>query len=78
MEERIKELSLLLLYLSGWEEEVRNQPGKKLYKSWTGYLFDVLNSLEEEQMIKQTYNSRALQVLPKGIEKAQELKTKYL
>ena len=78
MEERIKELSLLLLYLSGWEEEVKNQPGKKLYKSWTGYLFDVLNSLEEEGMIRQAYNSRALQITPKGIKRAGELKARYL
>jgi len=78
MEERIKELSLLLLYLSGWEEEVKNQPGKKLYKSWTGYLFDVLNSLEEEGMIKQAYNSRALQITPRGIKRAGELKVRYL
>lgn len=78
MEEKIKELSLLLLYLSGWEEDVKDEPGKKLYKSWSGYLFDILNSLEEEKMIKQTYKSRALQVLPKGLKRAQELKQKYI
>ena len=77
MDEKLKELSLLLLYLAGWEEEVKDKPGEKLYKSWTGYLFDVLNALEDEKLIQQFYQKRALLVLPAGLEKAKELQGKY-
>jgi len=78
MKEKVKELSLLLLYLTGWEEDVRNEPGQKQYKTWSGYLFEVLKQLEEEKLIRQLYNSKALLVLPQGLEKAKQLKEAYL
>ena len=43
-----------------------------------GYLFDVLNSLEDEKLIKQFYQSKALVMLPEGIKRAKELQSKYL
>lgn len=78
MDEKVKELSLLLLYLTGWEEDVRNEPGMKQFKTWTGYLFEVLKQLEDERLIKRIYDAKALFILPKGIDKARELKEKYL
>lgn len=78
MDEKVKELSLLLLYLTGWEEDVKNEPGMKQFKTWTGYLFEVLKQLEGEGKIKRSHNLKVLFVLPKGIDKARELKEKYL
>ncbi len=78
MNEKVKELTLLLLYLTGWEEDVHNEPGEKQYKTWSGYLFEVLKQLEEEKLIRQFYNSKALLVLPPGLEKARQLKEVYL
>ena len=78
MDQTIKELSLLLLFLSSWEEEDRNEEGVKVFKTWKGYLFEVLKKLEEEKMIKQFFNKHILQVLPDGIKKAENLKLKYL
>ena len=42
LNEKIKELTLMLLYLTSWEE---NEIGLKYKRSWKGYDFDVLNEL---------------------------------
>ena len=49
MEEKIKELTLLLLYLTSWEE--KDYFGE-LRRSWKGYPFDVLNELTDENLIQ--------------------------
>ncbi len=53
MEEKIKELNLLLLYLTGWEEDSRKNPGEKVFCTWNGYSFKTLNTLHDEKMIVQ-------------------------
>jgi len=78
LNDEIKELNLLLLYLSGWEEESRNEPGKMLYRAWKGYLFDVLNELAEEELIIQNMKYKSVLLTDKGIERAKEVKEKYL
>ena len=74
---KIKDLNLLLLYLSGWEEEDRNDPEKKVFRTWKGYLFDILTELKEEGLIIQKMNQMSLLITEKGIEKAKELKEKH-
>lgn len=74
MDSKIKKLSLLLLMLSGWEEESRHQPGEKVYRSWKGYLFEALNGLEEEKLIKQFNNTKSVVLTPEGIKEAEFLK----
>ncbi len=74
----IKDLNLLLLYLSGWEEESRKDPEKKVFRTWKGYLFDVLNELKEEGMILQYMNQQSVLITEKGIEKAKEVKGKFM
>lgn len=74
----IKDLSLLLLYLSGWEEDSRNDSGKKVFRAWNGYLFDVLNTLRDEGMILQYMNQKSVLLTAEGIEKAKTIKDKYL
>lgn len=48
MEDKIKELTLLLLYLTSWKE---SDTPKEIRKSWKGYSFDVLNELMNEEFI---------------------------
>ena len=48
MEEKIKELTLLLLYLNSWVEK---EPYGEFHRAWKGYDFDILNALEESFMI---------------------------
>ncbi len=78
MKEKMIELNLLLLYLSGWEEDSRNDPGQKIYRAWKGFLFEVLNEMEEKEMIQQFRNGKSVIITPDGIKKAEELKQKFL
>ncbi len=78
MDEGIKELTLLLIYLSGWEEDSRDRPGTKVYKAWKGYLFQALDELEAKRMIMQHTDSELLLMTKKGKREAQKLKSKYL
>ena len=48
MEEQIKELTLLLLYLTSWTEK---EPYGEYQRAWKGYDFDILNKLQSENMI---------------------------
>lgn len=76
MHPKAKEINLLLIYLTGWDEESREVPEGKLFRTWRGYPFDILNQLEREQMILQYANSVVL--TPAGKTKARGLKYKYL
>lgn len=78
MDDKIKELNLLLLYLAGWEEDSTKEPGKKVFRSWKGYLFEVLNELQDDEMIYQFKNGKSVIILDDGIKKAEKLKEKYL
>ena len=46
------ELTMILLYLSRFTEGSRFSDGKDFY-AWKGYDFDVLNSLDDEDYIRQ-------------------------
>ena len=72
MDDNIKELNLLLLYLAGWEEDSTKEPGKKVFRSWKGYLFEVLNELQDDEMIYQFKHGKSVIILDEGIKKAEE------
>jgi len=79
MIENIEELTLLLLYLTAWEEEITK--GIKVLRSWKGYPFEVLDALQEKGYISQgKYKSRSKSVIltESGIWQANQLKKKYL
>jgi hypothetical protein len=75
MDPRVKELHLLLIYMTGWEEESRKEPEKIVYRAWRGYSFETLNELERERLIRQYSNSVIL--TNEGKAKAQGLSQKY-
>jgi len=77
MDERIKELNLLVLYLSGWEEDSRKKPGQKIFRSWKGYPFEILNEFEEKELITQNRKSKSIVFTVKGKSKAEAIKRKY-
>jgi len=78
VKENVKDLNLLLLYLSGWEEDSRRSPGEKVFRSWKGYLFEVLDALEEGELIEQFRNTKSVVITPKGLEKARGLKERFM
>lgn len=74
MEEQIKELTLLLLYLSSWIEK---EPYGEFHRAWKGYDFDILNLLEDENLIGRSYKAKSTYLTKEGVEKAKKLMKKY-
>ena len=77
MEEKIKELNLLLILLTGWEEDSRQKPGEKIFRAWKGYLFEVLNKLADEKLIVQFANTKSITLTEAGKQRAKQLKEQY-
>jgi len=78
MDEKIKELNLLLMFLTGWEEDSRQKPGEKVFRAWKGYLFETLNKLADEKLIIQFQNTKSVTLTEAGRQKAEQLKKQYL
>lgn len=75
MEEKIKELTLLLLYLNSWIEK---EPYGEFHRAWKGYDFDILNALEDEHLIGgSTHKAKSTYLTEEGVEKTKELMKKY-
>ena len=78
MEQHISELTMLLIYLTGWEEDKRNAPGKKVFRAWKGYKYEIMDDLQSKGLIRQIPGGKSLTVTDEGIKRAKELKRKYL
>ena len=76
MEQQIKELTLLLAYLTSWDDKDRltKQENKK---SWKGYDFGILNKLYEEEYIYQENKDKYFIWEEKGIVEEERLIEKY-
>ncbi len=77
MEKTILDLNLLLLFLTGWEEESRQKPGEKIFRAWKGYLFEVLNRLADEKLIVQFANTKSVTLTEAGKQRAKQLKEMF-
>jgi hypothetical protein len=71
----LEELTLLVIYLSSWEEQL--SPDHTVRQAWKGYLFEVLNALEEKGYIRQTRRAKSLTLTEAGERCAQELQERY-
>lgn len=76
MEEQIKELTLLLAYLTSWNDKDRLTKIENV-KSWKGYDFNILNQLHEEEYIYQENKKKYFIWEEKGISEAEQLMKKY-
>lgn len=74
MEERIKELTLLLLYLTSWKEV---DIPEDMRRSWKGYPFEVLNELTDEDFLRGSNRSKSVYLTATGIIEAKALAKKY-
>ena len=74
----IQELTLVLIFLTGWEEDKRNAPGKKVFRAWKGYRFEHLAVLQEQRLIRQVPGGKSLVLTDEGKQKVEQLKRKYL
>ena len=75
MKETIKELTLLLLYLTSWEEKEGNE---RFYQSWKGYPFEILDELSEEGYIGGSKRAKSIYFSEDGVKFAERLVKKYL
>ncbi len=78
----IEELTLLLLYLTSWKEKIKGMPLEDISpRSWKGYPFEALNELAGKGYILYSGHpskAKSVGISKKGVDKAEELKRKYL
>lgn len=85
--EQIRELTLMLMYLTSWEErdtpELRMVKKKELHKyplvrrSWKGYDFGLMKRLTEEGLIDAAGRTCPARITPKGEAEARRLLKQY-
>ncbi len=74
LDQLVEDLSLILIYLTAWEEKVLDE---RFLRSWKGYPFEVLDKLAAEGYIFTSRRSRSVHLTQSGIEKAETLKRSY-
>jgi len=75
MDKAIKELTLLLIYLTSWQEEAGSI---KIQRSWKGYPFEILDELRDEGYLTGRKTAKSLYLTEEGISMAKELIKKYI
>ncbi len=85
MDKNIEELTLLLMYLTSWEEESlyydeSDNLNKSVLKNcWKGYSFDAINNLTDNgYLFFSKHKNKSVTLTPKGEELAKQLIEKYL
>jgi predicted transcriptional regulator len=76
MDQFLKDLNMVVLYLSGWEEESERHPGEIIFRAWRGYLFEILDELEKDGLIYQHHQVNSVILTSKGIERAKMIREK--
>ena len=68
--EKTAKLTLLLIYLTSWDEKdlVSN-----MRRAWKGYDFDTLDKLEEDGLISQSKTAKSVYLTEKGLNEARML-----
>ena len=75
MDKTINELTLLLIYLTSWQEDTDLT---KVQRSWKGYSFGALDELNEEGYIDGSKYAKSVYLTEEGLSKAKELMKKYI
>ena len=85
MEKNIEELTLLLMYLTSWEEESlyydenNNLNKDALKNTWKGYSFEAINKLTDRgYLFPSKYKNKSITLTKEGEKLAKELVEKYL
>ncbi len=79
MEQQIEELTLLLIYLTSWEEDLGTKKNPiKVLRSWKGYPFDMISSLIERDDLSGSFRAKSVMLMEQGVTRAEQLKEKYL
>lgn len=77
-EQAVKELTLLLMYLTRFKEEGRESMGLNQDRAWKGYDFDTINELDDEDLIRQgSRRSKSVTITEEGLKRAREWLIRY-
>jgi hypothetical protein len=78
-QELIEELTLLLLYLSSWQEppSSENDTTPGAHKAWKGFTYATLNALEDHGLIHQSRKARSVTLTEEGLALARELEMRF-
>ena len=74
MDQLVEDLTLLLMYLTAWDEKVLDETIKR---TWKGYLFESIDSLADKGYIRSSKRSKSVYLTESGEDKAEELKRIY-
>ena len=74
VKEKMKDLTLMLLYLSSWDEGPKDMCYRR---SWKGYDFGILNELTDEELIYDNRRAKSVDLAESGIERAKALLAEY-
>ena len=75
-EKAMKELTIVLMYLSRFNEDSRFSSSMDM--SWKGYDFGIINELDKDDYIGQgSYRSKSVAITDEGIKLARNLLNKY-
>jgi hypothetical protein len=67
-----KDLTLLLLYLSSWEEElIRGAP--TIHRAWKNHRFEILDALAEEGLLVTPHRAKWVRLTDEGLARAKVL-----
>jgi hypothetical protein len=77
MDSRISELTMLLIYLTGWKEDSRRNEKKKVFRAWVFHKYGILDELKDQGLIQIIPGGKSLLVTEKGKKTAIELKKKW-
>jgi len=81
IQKQIKELTLLLLWLTSWDEAKEDKQLKSLgpiYRAWKGYDFEILDELKKDNLINFSYKAKSVYLTKKGVKMAKKLEVKYV
>ena len=82
----VKDLTLMLMYLTSWEEnlvpELHEKPDRlgfrpQIRRTWKGYDFGILNELTDEGLVNARNRSKSASFTDEGAAKALELLEQY-
>ena len=82
----VKDLTLMLMYLTSWEESlvpgIRKKPDRpgfrlQIRRTWKGYDFGILNELTDEGVVNARNRSKSASFTDEGAAKALELLMQY-
>lgn len=76
MEDTIKELTLILMYLTSFYSD-KYAKEYDVRSAWKGYNFDILNQLNDEELAVGKTRNKSVTLTQDGIELAKQLCQKY-